>query len=604
MDIELEKRINEAIDVLRQLSFEDIDFQQMDPVAKMMLVALVGEAQKLQDYIDGTTHRLIERFCVDFIPRQKVEAMPAICLVKPNLKSRADAVTYVGSQASFVFKTDKTKSPLNYIPLFETALLPHDCIYRLTQRQMRYTDSSMEETPDISIDIQLDKPNRLWVGIKTSTEVECMRGLSMLICGTHGIMPEHIYAVAENRELDFATMLEMENIKMVEPFDAQQASSEQFAFVETWKECLLNMNDAALLYITDPTEDRDLFKPRAYPRQFQQWLESDVLARFEGDAVWLRLDFPEGYHVPDDCEVQLGVMPVTNVDICQLTLTQTQPIARLQKTEDSFFLRILETSTAQNQQGFNMTSDEIIVRDFDAQCYDNGSLYRDVRHLYNRFVDDYYAFIEYNGIKDGEVLKQLRETINKLGKSVGLQNSNYRFDSGTFVMKNMSQYPPTSSTHVNYLTTMGLLGNLPHEGDTMENRRMPALEQKVPVVMTAQGGADKATVDERYEQLRYYSLTNDRLYTRMDIDAFLRKEIMAEFGREEFRRIYIKTSIQGAGGADFLRRGLYIDIEFKDKKNYQHAVATAFDKMMKQKIINKSCIAMPIIVTLKNLEEQ
>ena len=603
MDIELEKRINEAIDVLRQLSFEDIDFQQMDPVAKMMLVALIGEAQKLQDYIDGTTHRLIERFCVDFIPRQKVEAMPAICLVSPKLKSRTDTLTYVGAQASFVFKTDKTKSLLNYIPIFETALLPHESVYRLTQRQLRYTDNSAEDNPVIAIDIQLDKPNRLWVGIKTSTEVECMRGLSMLIRGTHGVMPEHIYAVAENRELDFATMLEMENIEMVEPFDAQQASGEQFAFVETWKECLLNMDDAALLYITDPTEDRDMFKPRAYPRQFQQWLEGEVLARFEGESVWLRLDFPEDYAVPDSCEVQLGVMPVTNVDICDLTLTQIQPIAKLQKTDDSFFLRILETSTAQNKQGFNMTGDEIIVRDFDAQCYDNGALHRDVRYLHNRFVDDYYAFIEYNGIKDGEVLKQLRETINKLGKSVGQKNDGYRFDSGTFVMKNMSQFPQTQSTRVSYITTMGVLGNLPHQGDTMDNRRLPALEQKVPVVMTAQGGADKATADERYEQLRYYSLTNDRLYTRMDIDAFLRKEIMAEFGREEFRRIYIKTSIQGAGGADYLRRGLYIDIEFKDRKNYQQAVTTAFDKRMQQKIINTSCIAMPIIVSLKNLEE-
>ena len=603
MDIELENRINEAIDVLRKLSFEEFDFQQMDPVAKMMLVALVGEAQKLQDYIDGTTHRLIERFCVDFIPRQKVDAMPAICLVSPKLKSHTDTITYVGSQLSFVFKTDNIKSPLNYIPIFETALLPHDNIYLLTQRQMRFIDNSVEANPSVAVDIQLDKPNRLWIGIRTLTEVECMRGFSMLIRGTHGVMPEHIYAVADNRELDFSTMLEMENIEMVEPFDAQQSSGEQFAFVETWKECLLNMDDAALLYITDPTEDRDMFKPRTYPRQFQQWLEGEVLARFEGESIWLRLDFPEDFVVPDNCEVQLGVMPVTNVDVCSLTLTQTQPIAKLHKTNGSFFLRILETSTAQNQQGFNMMADEIIVRDFDAQCYDNGALHRDVRYLYNRFVDDYYAFIEYNGIKDGEVLKQLRETINKLGKSVGQKNDGYRFDSGTFVMKNMSQFPQTQSTRVCYITTMGLLGNLPHEGDFMDNRRIPALEQKVPVVMTAQGGADKATADERYEQLRYYSLTNDRLYTRMDIDAFLRKEIMAEFGREEFRRIYIKTSIQGAGGADFLRRGLYIDIEFKDRKNYQHAVTTAFDKMMQQKIINKSCIAMPIIVSLKNLEE-
>ena len=89
----------------------------------------------------------------------------------------------------------------------------------------------------------------------------------------------------------------------------------------------------------------------------------------------------------------------------------------------------------------------------------------------------------------------------------------------------------------------------------------------------------------------------------MDIDAFLRKELMAEYGKEEFRRISVKISIEGAAGGDTIRRGLYIIIEFKDRKNYQHALDMTFDKLMQQKICNKSCIAMPIIVQLKNLEE-
>jgi hypothetical protein len=289
--------------------------------------------------------------------------------------------------------------------------------------------------------------------------------------------------------------------------------------------------------------------------------------------------------------------------VCTLTLTQTQPIAKLQNQEDSFFLRILETSTDALKQGFNSTADEIIVRDFDASCYSNDALYRDVRNLYNRFIDDYYAFIEYNGIKDGDVLKQLRETINKLGKSVGQQNNKYKFDSGTFVMKNMSQTSPSLSTNVSYLTTMGKLGNLPQRGDNMDNRKHPFLEQKVGVLVPAMGGADKATADERYEQLRYYALTGDRLYTRMDIDAFLRKEILTEFGKDEFKRIFIKISIEGTGGEKHLQRGLYIDIEFKDRKNYEQARASAFDLLMEQRIQNKSCIAMPIKVTLINLDE-
>ena len=363
------------------------------------------------------------------------------------------------------------------------------------------------------------------------------------------------------------------------------------------------MEDASLLYMTDKIHDRDLFKPRAYPRVFQQWLEDEVLDCFETNTLWLQLVFPEGYEVPDLCGITMNVLPVVNVDVNCLTLTQASPIAKLQKQEDSYFLKIIETSSSSHKQGFNMSSEEIIVRDFDASCYHNGDLYRDVRNLYNKFIDDYYAFIEYNGIKDGEVLKQLRETINRLGKSVGDKNAKFKFDSGTYVMKNMNQYPPTTSTKVSYMTTQGKVGNSPQIGETMENKKLPAIEQKTTIVVSAMGGADKASADERYEQLRYFSLTNDRLYTKMDIEAFLRKEIMAEFGKDEFKRIFLRINIEGVGGETSLQRGLYIDIEFKDKKNYEKAIQNSFDKLMKQKIEGKSCISMPIVVELINLEK-
>jgi hypothetical protein len=408
---------------------------------------------------------------------------------------------------------------------------------------------------------------------------------------------------AENDELEFSSMNEIENIEMAEPFDAQQASRQFFSVLNIWKESLLNMEDTALIYITDQIHDRDLFKTRSYPKVFQQWLEDETLDCFDDNTLWLKLDFPDDYVVPKSLDIVLNVLPVVNVDVNSLTLTQVTPIAKLQKQDDSFFLGILETSAASNKQGFNMTSDEILIRDFDASCYHNGDLYREVRQLYNRFIDDYYAFIEYNGIKDGEVLKKLRETINKLGKSVGNSNTKFKFDSGTYVMKNMDQYPPTSSTKVSYMTTQGRNGNAPKVGEAMENKKVPGLEQKVQVIVSAMGGTDKASADERYELLRYYSLTNDRLYTKMDIDAFLRKEIMQKFGKSEFHRIFIKITTEGIGGEKSLQRGLYIDIEFKDKKNFERAVHDSFDRLMKQKIDSKSCISMPIVVQLKNLDE-
>lgn len=596
MDVELKRKLSETIEQLRRIStIEDLDYEQMDPILKMMLVTLLNEEQKILDYVDSTAQRIVDRYCSDFIPWRQVGATPAITLLNPIFRKKDAGIVNVGTGSVFTYKSSSSRLPLNYIPLFNTSLMSFLDLYILSPDKMKYGNGER--------DICMEKKNCVWVGIVLKTEVECLQGVSMLLRGTEGILPKRISVGLDNEELEFSSMREMENLEMAEPFDAQQASRQFFSMLNIWKESLLNMDDASLIYITDQIRDRDMFKPRSYPKIFQQWLEDEVLDCFDENTLWLRLDFPEDYLVSSSLDITLNILPVVNVDVNSLTLTQATPIAKLQKQDDSFFLGILETSAASYRQGFNTTSDEILIRDFDASCYHNGDLYREVRQLYNRFIDDYYAFIEYNGIKDGEVLKKLRETINKLGKSVGNSNAKFKFDSGTYVMKNMDQYPPTSSTKVSYMTTQGKSGNAPKIGYMMENKKVPGIEQKVPVIVSAMGGTDKASADERYELLRYYSLTADRLYTKMDIDAFLRKEIMQKFGKSEFHRIFIKISVEGMGGEKSLLRGLYIDIEFKDKKNYERAVNDSFDRLLKQKIENKSCISMPIVLQLKNLED-
>ena len=212
MDLELENRVNDAIEQLKSLSTDDINFKQMDPVVKMMLVALINETQKIKDRIDDLDQRIAERYCTNFIPRQEVEAMPAIALINPTFKTNKDAESIqIGTGAIFSYKTEGRKQPLNYIPLFNTLAIPYSSIIVLHQNN-EYSKSA-----------DMYKPNRLWIGIRTSAEIESITGLSIFIKGTNGIVPEHVYVGTESKELDFATVREMEQVEMAEPFDAQQA---------------------------------------------------------------------------------------------------------------------------------------------------------------------------------------------------------------------------------------------------------------------------------------------------------------------------------------------------------------------------------------------
>ena len=595
MDIELEKQINDAVEYLKEVSNEDLNFKLMDPIAKMMLVSFLHESQKIKDYMDGIGEKITEKYYEDFIPRREIEAMPAISIIEVKFKTKKElAPLIIGDNASFSIKEEN--NIINYIPIFNTLCIPFQNLYLLTPKKL-YIGKKI-------YDITMDKSNCIWLGINSKTEIDTLKGLSLFIEGINGILPEHIFVGNEDYELEYSDMSKMEDVEFVEPFDSQQSSSQFFSIIENWKECLMNIPNRYLLYITDDKTDRDIFKTRTYPKIFEKWVEEEGLNSFDESTIWLRFEFPHDYIIPDTISITINALPVTNVDINHVTLTQTTPIAKLHKQEDSFYLDIIKTSNSANKQGFNMSEKEFIVRDFDASCYHKDNLYRDIRNMYNHFVNDYYAFIEYNGIKDGETIKQLRDLINRIGKSTDTYKSKYNFDRGTYVMKNMKLYPQSSSIKVSFATTFGKKGNELQIGEKMEYKKFPSIEE-VTILVSGMGGADKVNLykkEEKYENFRYYTLTNDRLFTKKDIEAFLRKEIISEFGTKEFKRIFIEIKIEGAAGETKLQRGLYITIKFKDKKNFEKAINSSFKHRIHQKIVYRSCISMPIIVNLSNLE--
>jgi len=596
MDKELNEKIKEAVSAAGKVLSENIDYQSMDPVIKLMLAALMNEERKIEDSVAAMPEKIVDRFCEEFIPWNKVCAMPSISLLKMQFKPQsASDILSIDGGASFVFKQNTPKCQLNFLPLFKTLALPYEHIYILSHNSLSI-DGVCE---NVQIEMTGQK-NAVWVGLETKCETDSLNGLAFLIRGNGSLEPEHIFIESCGYELNYSSLTDLADLTMNYPFDAQQASGSFLSMMENWRDSLMTLEDERLFYITSDVVDRDVFKTGMYPGVFRNWLESDTLNRFRPGTLWFRIVFPDDYVVPESFSVEFNVLPVVNVDVNSLMLSQSAPIARLRKKEDSFFLRILEIGSEDYQNGFGTVSDDVLIRDFDASAYNDEELYRDVRMLYNHFVDDYFAFMEYNDVRDGNLISSLRESVNRIAKDVESLNKGDRFDSGIYAMLNIGKRSLPSAVKVSYLTTQGKMGNAPAAGSFMENRTLPVLLPKLPVMVSAIGGSDRATQDERYELMRYYALTNDRLYTRKDIEAFLRKEIMSEFQGKEFGRIDIRMNIEGAAGDRGLRRGLYIDIVFKDRKNWDHARNSSWDRKILTKIKDKSCLSMPVIVNLVN----
>lgn len=590
MDSIIQSNIDELIS-----EFKKSGTNLNDPVSKLMVTTLLHQAQKIKDEISEIPDRVVSRLCDYFIPKNKIDATPAICLLQPTVKAKKglDAQD-IAEGTFFSFRID-AKTSLSYYPLFKNYMLPLSASHMLTDKVLNSKNTHTH--------LDLNCKGKVWVGLEITVEIETLENVSLFIRNTSGILPQKIYVGNDMTELSFTSANHLTEIPMMDPFDSQQTNPSSIEIFSTWQTQLSEWEDGILLYIIDPLRDRDVFKYRAYPKSFQQYLESNDLDRFENNTLWILLDFGDEYDVPADIEVIPNVLPAVNVSLNSVTLTQSSPIAKLTKGDGSSYLNIVETSLPSQKQGFDSVTEDVVVRDFDANCYNREILHRDVRNLYNRFIEDYHAFVDYHSLKDGELVRTLRELVNKIGKSViSVTDVKNHFDEGTYVMRSVGLIGKPIPVKVSYLTTNGRLGNSPKAGMTLENKKDAALEKDVKVVSSAVGGENKASADQRYEMLRYYTLTSDRLFTKMDIDAFLRLQLLKEFGKEEIKRISFDLSIQGAAGSNKLVRGLYIDIKFKDEKNYHKALSIALDRKLHHMIEDKSCISMPLIVNLISLE--
>ncbi len=185
MDNEIKKQVYEAVERLRRVLPGEIDFDNLDPVARMMLVALINEGQKLHDEIADTPRKIVERFCSDFVPYDKVSATPAITVVNPRFRTTTFRETItVETGVSFQFKRKESKLQLNYLPLLRTLLLPHSNIHQLSHSMLK---DNMGTIP-----LHTGYPSRVWLGLQTDVEIESLKGLSFMVRSTGCIIPDHL----------------------------------------------------------------------------------------------------------------------------------------------------------------------------------------------------------------------------------------------------------------------------------------------------------------------------------------------------------------------------------------------------------------------------
>ena len=130
MDYEIEKKLRETIEFLHTKSDDEVSIEKMDPIVKLMMMALLHEEEKIWKYLDGIPQKIVERFSDVFLPREKICATPAITIVQPQIRPQHNKeMVGVGAGAQFKYKEKGSNVSLNYMPIFATSLIPYSDMF-------------------------------------------------------------------------------------------------------------------------------------------------------------------------------------------------------------------------------------------------------------------------------------------------------------------------------------------------------------------------------------------------------------------------------------------------------------------------------------------
>lgn len=142
---------------------------------------------------------------------------------------------------------------------------------------------------------------------------------------------------------------------------------------------------------------------------------------------------------------------------------------------------------------------------------------------------------------------------------------------------------------VSYLTTQGARGNLLKAG--MQLASSVAACGEVFALIDAVGGRNKITGPVGKRELAQYSaLSNDRIFTEMDIMKFCRVELYSAFGDEVMRFTTVRLSGKSIPVGNHIERCHVVEFHFTSERLYTAAEELNFADYIRVSIRQRSMI--------------
>ena len=497
MDIKVRNKVAE---LQRALEQDEQRISLSDPVAKMMLVAMAHQSCEIERKMDQTIARLSEQFCDQVLQRSNLQAQPAVSVVNIG-NGREYAPYYIDENDTFTYKAAKC----NFRPIFRSRIVPGRIVACFMNNMLLQPNSTpLQATwPDNK------HKDEIWLAFDAAGEVNTLE--DAMIAFSHPLPSDMLMAEVGDVQIPMSLVME----------DTPRTLNSNFMLMEFWKKSLVYYG--LWLYRFGKCSNKRTLHRGEIPAWIMDSYAQEIIEPLVGNRyLWIRIKASKGISLPLNTAILLNSIPVVNYDIQDVKLSYSEPIQRLENDKTStFFLDVV-----QNQE----QALEYFIRDFDVCQYDNERIREDITNLYHHYVNDYFAFVDSNSLHDGATLRSLRQSMMMVYDSLDeYRSGNTRPYGGAYAIRNPrnNQQPMV----LTYFTTNGERGNLLRRGGRLTSTN--AAVGEVEALIDATGGRNKIRdIKTRKELAKHLVISNDRLFTKIDLLQYCKMEFMRAFGEE------------------------------------------------------------------------
>lgn len=565
----MDENIKNKVDqLLKNFEQEDLQVSQSDPIAKMMLVALAHQAYQIERKIDNSLSRLSDLFSQRIFTQNLLKPQPALSLIQ--IKNGSQYAPYrVDEKTTFTLKGEKK----HYRPLFPVQIIPGRLVCLVAEKKLIF-----DGQPAVSL-VAPAPAHEIWIAYQAADEVKTLAGFSLMM----------------NAPLLYGAKIraEVNGIPVpIHPVFEQKAFALQtdFETVESWKQLLIRQE--RWLYCFGDYQSEKNVLPSRTPAWLSNCIDAESAAILGNQRfIWIKLTSDSGCRLPDQPELRFNCLPIANYDIAHTKLSDAEPLQCLDNPKNNAqYLDVIREPETINY---------FFIRDFDVNQYDNHRIRDDIATLYRHFTDDYFAFIAQNSLQNSDRLTGLQKAIDSINDTV--ENS-FRLAtkpfSGTYAIRNPHLCP--ESLVITYLTTNGETGNNLKAGQLIRASFTGCGE--IEVLTDAEGGRDKsAGVTAHQTCAQSYVLSHERLFTPIDFQLYIRKELVRFFGEEIVHHTQIEISTGDIPGKRHIEKCIHIHLSFEQAKAFEKARQSHFREYLETQLAMRSATLYKLKVQIHQL---